>query len=174
MKGLSLRSITLSMIAIVSLLVVTHAHALTRVDKLKATYLYNFTKYIEWPEREFFSEDSVIRLCVIADAEFTAFIKALVKNRQVGKQKRMVEVIDAEQAASCHMSFFQHQVDDLLPACSASLIVAADPSHNVEQAAITFFQQDNKLRFEINMRRATERDVSFSSELLKLARITNN
>lgn len=149
------------------------AQELSRTDKLKATYLYNFTKYIEWPDHEFFSARSPIRLCVIADQPFTAFMSALVKDRQVGRQSRHVEVIPAEQAGSCHISFFQHPVEVILPACSASLIVASAPEHDVKDAAIVFFEQHNKLRFEIDMHKARQRGVTFSAELLKLAKIKN-
>ena len=51
---------------------------LSKENKLKAAYLLNFTKFIEWPATSADEQSSTIRICVDSSSEFLEFLSPLV------------------------------------------------------------------------------------------------
>jgi hypothetical protein len=136
-------------------------------DKLKAAYLLNFTKFIEWPD----TLPSTIRICVDATPEFLQFLSQLVGDRRVGRLKSKVEVVARSASRGCELLYLQgkHTADSLQ---DENAIVVTDSDDNFfPDVAIVFYTENRKLRFEINREKIDASKVTVSSELLKLARI---
>ena len=144
---------------------------LSRENKLKAAYLFNFTKYIEWPRTSFTQGQANIQVCVHGSAAFIRFFSALANERKVGKQQRYLSVAEFGEAPLCHMVFLQKQPEPLLPVQQNSVVVADSEAIVHPQTAIYFFQQNDKLRFAMKPEQLENAGVVVSSELLKLARI---
>ena len=142
---------------------------LSKESKVKAAYLFNFTKYIEWPQHTF-DNGADILICVDEDKSFADFMRALVKNRKVGKDKRSVQILDLHSANRCHLTFIKTPIPGGLETLSSSVVVA-DAKTTLDNVTIQLFQQNGKLRFEIRMSEIERLQVAVSSELLKLARI---
>lgn len=144
---------------------------LSKETKLKAAYLFNFTKYIEWPSEAFSDKVQAVNICIHENLEMVDFMRALVDKRKVGKNQRLVKIWDFRDVKSCHLSFIQEERDAPHPKIDASLVVADLDFENGLSPAMRFYQQNGKLRFEIFMDEMEKQHVTVSSELLKLARI---
>jgi hypothetical protein len=51
--------------------------------QVKAAYLYNFAKFVEWPSGGFPSATAPIRLCVLNDSSFQSELVQIVKSKTI-------------------------------------------------------------------------------------------
>ena len=56
---------------------------LSKEDKLKAAYLLNFTRFIEWPESDADEPQKTIRICVASSPKFLAFLNEMSKQNRL-------------------------------------------------------------------------------------------
>ena len=152
--------------------------SLSKEDQLKAAYIWNFLDFIKWPSSESGIPSSEIRICIDGSNDFIEHFRQLVGNRRVGKLQHTVEVLNLKEARSCELIYVReaNKTTALKLVGAKSLdedtvIVADISSIYFPGAAITFYQENNKLRFEVDMERINILNADFSSELLKLARI---
>src|SRR5690606_14588493 len=124
-------------------------------SKIKAVFLYNFTRYFEWPEKKRVN-DFVIYVVGKNDNLITE-LNQLAKTKKVGNQPIEIKnTREYETDIQSHMIYF-------LPDAARPLSDAASRSRNKEVlvvgetagacrsgASINFIVIDNKLRFEYN------------------------
>jgi hypothetical protein len=144
---------------------------LPKEDKLKAAYLLNFTRFIEWPNRGTVDDPAAIRVCVASSEEFLRFLAELVGDRRVGRLRHPVEVSLLDNAENCDLIFLQETRDETPLHPLEAIVVSDSVDTSLSVAAIAFYTEDRKLRFEVDLQKIRSLDVSVSSELLKLARI---
>ena len=152
----------------------SHATSLSENDKLKAAYLFNFTRFLEWQNEDFRNSESTINICIGDTGEFKIFLQTIVKNRHVGRSKKpinILSIVDNSKNIHCHLSYIRNkaEADSLLE--NNLLKVGDTPMMGKLGTAINFFNKDNKIRFEVYPQRLQEQGVSLSSELLKLAHV---
>lgn len=144
--------------------------------QVKAAYLYNFAKFVEWPERAFSGPDAAVTFCVIGDDLFGPALDALqtktVKNRKVAV-KRMSGTGDL---GTCQVLFISPTEEDrldaiLLPLKGHPTLVVGDTERFARRGGmIGFLMERNKVVFEVNENAAKRAGLLVSSQLLKLAR----
>lgn len=144
-------------------------YALSKEKKLKAAYLFNFTKYIEWPAKAGSDQPLVIDLCVDESPEFIGFLSELVLGRRVGPLEQSVVVHPLNMASNCDIIFSARRLGTVQPEF-ANVMIVADSKDGVPGAAIYFFIEENRVRFSFRPETLEKLDVRVSSELLKLAR----
>ncbi len=67
--------------------------------QVKAAYVYNFSKFVEWPAQAFASPAAPIRLCVLKDPAFESELNQIVKGKMVGgRAMTVVPVQTGEQS----------------------------------------------------------------------------
>jgi len=147
------------------------APALTKENKLKAAYLLNFTKFIEWPITDSSIESQPLYICLEDLTPFDLFLKQLVSSRSTIPGKRSIKVVPLDEAESCDLTYLYSTASVISPATLASVTVADSQEVDHLQTAITFYLDQRKLRFEVNMATLKTLNVNVSSELLKLARV---
>lgn len=174
-KFLHLVGLLFAYIAIcVGLLIQSSAFAaveLSREYKLKATYLFNFTKYIEWQDPRATETSASVQVCVDAPREFFEFLSELTAGRVVGDLRQSVEVVSLERATDCDLIFVRQAevLEDLI--FPDAVVVADSCTSDCPQASIIFYIDSSRVRFEINLEKIRSLNVVVSSDLLKLARI---
>ena len=144
--------------------------SLSKEQKLKAAYLLNFTKFIEWPDGIEKKSPSTIRICVDASSDFLQFFSQMVAERRVGKFQDKVIVTALYTASTCELLYIQGLKSPEVDQVNSTIIVA-DLDNAFPSAAILFYTENRKLRFEIDLKKIKTLKVNVSSELLKLARI---
>lgn len=145
--------------------------------EVKAAFLYNFVKFVEWPGEVFPASDSPLILCVLGEAGFRHTLSAMVEGRQIRNHQITVqEVTHVGDAADCHVLFLSRSEDRHLPeiletVCGTHVLTVGEASGFVARGGmIGFLIEGSKVRFEINNDAAEQCGLQISSQLLKLAR----
>jgi len=142
---------------------------------VKAAFLLNFGKYVEWPETAI---GSALDICVLGRDPFGATLDETVAGRTVGSRNvKARRVSDVSQASGCNILFVsrdeQARVDAVLASLAGSpvLLVGEQDRFARQGGMINFVEVDQKVRFEINEAAAKKAGLKISSQLLKLATI---
>lgn len=150
---------------------------LSKESKLKAAYLLNFTLFMTWPEQHSQPANSSpqrINVCIQANERFYEFATALSKGAKFSSPKKQINIIKFIESADCQMTYIQQDASVFLQGMANNVLVVDNATFNAEQAAIKFFTDKRKLRFEINLPVLQRSDVKVSSELLKLAKVNRD
>ncbi len=140
--------------------------------QIKAAFLLNFTRYIEWPRK---SGD--LQICVVGPDVFGNTLNDIVAGKVVNGRKLVVRknVLPAE-AAGCDMAYLSpagtRQIREALKALesSATLTVGEDADFLGMGGMIAFAPLDGKIRFYINATAAERAGIGISSRLMVLGR----
>jgi hypothetical protein len=145
--------------------------------KLKAAYLFNIAKFVEWPAEAFSSETSPILIGVFGEEEFTTELRALFVDKKAHGRPFVVKRITAPQEAkSCQIVFISSsenkRVPQILEATKKAPALTIGESEQFLDAGgmINFLFEDAQLRFEVNTDAAEKAKLVISSKLLRLAK----
>jgi hypothetical protein len=144
---------------------------------VKAAYLYNFTRFVEWPA-DVPPLNQPFRLCVVADATTTEAVKRTMTGESVGGRATETLVPDSsKEIRKCQILFIgrsaTHRAEPLLHAAKGLpiLVVGETPGFAKNGAGtIEFIREDNRVRFEVNVEAAKRCGLSISSRLLQVAK----
>src|SRR5918992_53095 len=79
-----LRAVAAAAVIGTALLIATSAQgSLPHEDAVKAAFLYNFTKFVDWPEGAFAGSGAPFNVCVYADDGFQRELRSILSNEQV-------------------------------------------------------------------------------------------
>jgi hypothetical protein len=152
---------------------------INREYPLKALFLYNFGSYIEWPSSTFVDERQPFVIGVLGASAIEATLREIAATRTIQGRRIVVEQFASLAALkSCQILFIPRAVGPAERAevvetlrDQAVLIVGESPGFASQGAAVNFFIEANKIRFEINVEAARRHHLKISSKLLALARI---
>ena len=144
---------------------------------VKAAFLYNFAKFVDWPLDAFKDDQSPIYLAVLGDDPFGSALNSLRDKTVKGRPLVIKRCKSIEQVAGSHLLFIspseKGNLRSILDALKGSSILTVSETERFGQQGgmINFFTVDNKIQFEINPDAAQRGKLKISSQLLKLARI---
>jgi len=147
---------------------------------VKAAFLYNFTKFVEWPSDVPDDNDSLLRICVIGESPFGDELENIIEGKKVGGKSVMVTYTKSvKDVVSCDVVFIaqseKKKLNRILKVLTnRAILTISDIDDFAERGGtIGFFVEDNRIRFKINVDAAEETGLQISSKLLRLARIVN-
>lgn len=140
--------------------------------EVKAAYLYNFTKFVEWPDGK-----PVLHFCLLGKNAVTVALEAF-KDKTVGERKLALIYPEASSnLAECDLLFVGEQEDRHLERILAltqgrRLLVVGDGEGYAQRGAMfNFYQEGGRIRFEINYPAVRRSGLKISSKLLALGRM---
>jgi len=144
--------------------------------QVKAAFVYNFAKFVEWPD-EAQSPAAPIVVGVLGDPQLAAVVDETLRDKGVRGHRFEVRHFSApENLALCHILFVASQ-DKLavqrtlhVARSSPTLTIGEIPGFSNWGGVIELVLEDNKFRFEINAGAARRGGLKVSSRLLRLAR----
>ncbi|HEY3971568.1 MAG TPA: YfiR family protein [Candidatus Sulfotelmatobacter sp.] len=144
--------------------------------EVKATYLYNFTRFVEWPVQGAQGEGDSFAICVLGDNPFGPALEATVAQETIGGKNAVAKQIHTMQdAADCRVLFISTSEDKrlkqiLMSLGTASVLTVSDlPKFTERGGMVQFVVDGNRVRFEVNSASAERAGLTLSSELLKVA-----
>jgi hypothetical protein len=144
--------------------------------QVKAVYLFNFSRFVEWPAEPAASPNEPFSICVLGQDPFGAALGATLAGETVGGRRLVANRIEKPQdALTCRVLFVSISEQSRLRAIldmldKKSVLTVSDIPRFAEQGGmIEFVMQGEKVRFEVNLTNATEAGLKLSSELLKVA-----
>ncbi len=145
--------------------------------QVKAVYLFNFSKFINWPASAFDNSRTSIRICVLGKNPFDDFDR-LVKGKKVQKRRVTVEHLsDYRQANRCHILFVSksekgNQAAILAYTQQYPILTVSDIRNFVVRGGmIQFYIRGRKVRFMIDPDTVQEAGIRASANLLRVAKI---
>jgi YfiR/HmsC-like len=146
-------------------------------DQVKAAFLYNFAKFVQWPEDSFSSPDSPLRMCTFGGTSLGPALEELAQGKIVaGRRVQVQKPRSLQQARSCQVLFIGYQelprLQEVLAAVRGAsvLVVSESPGFAAHGAMIEFVRESDRLRFEINAKAARDARMNISAKLLSLAK----
>lgn len=156
-------------------LAAAHATEIPREYQIKAAFLYNFTKFVDWPDACFASDAAPIVIGVLGDNPFGEELEAAVRARRVHGRPLIIRFVrSVEDIAGMHLVFVPRGEEARFEAACPSpidglLTVGESAPFAARGGMITFQTADDKVRFEINVGAAERAGLKISAQLLKLA-----
>ncbi len=145
--------------------------------QIKAAFLYNFTKFVEWLPDSFEGPDTPIVIAVAGKAPCAAELEQAVKDRTVNGRKILVKTAETPAAAKgAHVLFLSASEDSRLEEWlgavrkAGTLTVGETEPFAKAGGIIRFVLEGDKVRFEINMDSAERAGLKISAQLQKLAK----
>lgn len=142
--------------------------------QVKAAFLYNFAKFVDWPAEAFGGESAAFTLCVLGDEAFASAHQSLAGKTVKGRAVAVRRVAGATDARECHMLFVGTtdggEVAPILAGIGRHTLTVGETSDFTRHGGvINLTRIDNKIRFEIDREAGERSGFRFSSQLLKLA-----
>lgn len=143
---------------------------------IKAAFLVNFAKYVEWPEEAFPEPDSPFKIGILGANPFGDTLARLAGGQKLDGRKMVVEQSDdVKELLTCQIVFIPGTDRKSTPADLEALkklpvlTVGEQEGFVVKGGIINFVVVETKIKFEINVKIADQADLKVSPRLLKLA-----
>jgi len=146
--------------------------------EVKAAYLYNFGRFVEWPARVTAAKTGGFSICVLGEDPFGPALDATLAGETIGNQKVVARRISSpRESVDCQILFISsseanrlNKIIDSLDK-TAVLTVSDIPQFSQHRGMIQLVSEGSRIRFEVNLSATQRAGLTLSSELLKVATI---
>lgn len=146
--------------------------------QIKAAYLFNFLKFVEFPDDSFADPLAPIVIGVVGDDPFGSSLPQVVVGKTVQGRDLVIRLYHpGENLRGAHILFISASERKRLPMIlsdlrgSSVLTVADTPGFIDAGGMIQFLNENDRVRFAINLDAATRARLKLSSKLLSLAKV---
>jgi uncharacterized protein DUF4154 len=144
--------------------------------QIEATYLYNFSRFVSWPAQAAAAKTGSFGICVLGDDPFGKSLDSILSGENVGGKTLVARRISKPQDASdCHILFVSLSEEPRLTNIiqtldSESVLTVSDiPEFSERGGMIQFVMAGDRVRFEVNLKKASDAGLTLSADLLKVA-----
>lgn len=144
--------------------------------EIKAGFIYNFAKFVEWPPEVSRDENKPLALCISGANPFGNSIAA-INNKTVQNRRLETRALGrSRDFKGCNIVFISSSEKEILPQLlevlrNSPVLTIGDARDFAQNGVmINLVMDGNKVRFDINAESARRARISISSKLLKLAR----
>lgn len=146
--------------------------------QVKAAYLYNFGRFVEWPPKVTASKSDPFTVCILGQDPFGSTLDATLSGATVGGKNVVARRIsNPEESVHCQILFLSALEGGKLKRTiemlekEPVLTVSDIPQFCQRGGMIQFVLDGNNVRFEVNLTAAQRAGLALSSELLKVATV---
>jgi hypothetical protein len=146
-------------------------------DRVKAAYLYNFARFVEWPAEAFPTPETKFVIGVVGDSDFADYLRATTAEHTVNG--RPISVVSLEPNSSqinrVHVVFVTNEISDPTPVLQKAsgsdvLTVGESRSFTRQGGMIRFVIENDALRFSVNSTAVDRSHLKISSQMLQFAK----
>jgi hypothetical protein len=145
---------------------------------VKAEFMERITRFVDWPDESFTSDDAPFTLCVMGDHPFGDYLAKMAKERKIqGRRIQLLRIGEVGRVGTCHLLFVSRSEDKRLDKILAAtgdrpiLTISDSTGFGARGVLVNFYRDGDNLRFEINVRAVDRSGLHFSSKILRLARL---
>jgi hypothetical protein len=146
--------------------------------QVKAAFLFNFAKFVEWPAEAFSTPDAPLQVCVLGQDPFGGDFEQMIEDKTVsGHRLEIAHPEGVPQARACQVLFIassekQKAREILRGLAGVSVLTVGDTSGFAKMGGvINFVLDENRVRFEINVKAAERAHLKLSARLLTVAKL---
>ena len=155
---------------------------MNREYSIKAAFLYQFSKYIQWPGDTYSSDEAPFVIGIAGSNPFGTTLDTIAERKKAaGRSIQIVDVTDTSNSSQCQILFFP---GDELDATQKDILAAAKDSHVLtvgeseefiaNGGKMQLYLEDNKVRFAVSRHTIDDSTLKISSKLLSLAKIVDS
>jgi len=144
--------------------------------QLKAAYIYNFAKFIDWPPSAFSDDKAPFVIGMLGGNPFGNNLERTIVGKEVNARPIVLRPFaSAKDASKCHLLFISNSMQDRLPEIftalrGAPVLTVGETEKFIEAGGMVRFVEDSKkIRFQINDEAAKAAHMKISSKLLSLS-----
>jgi hypothetical protein len=148
----------------------------SREYEIKAAYLYNFGRYVEYPAASFADAKAPFVVSVIGPANIDGFLAAAARTKTLQNRpivfRRHDKVADI---APCHILFVSEKLDDAIEAqinakfADSPVVLVGEGEGAISRGStVSFVVVENKVRLKISKKGSSRAGLKFSSKLLQI------
>ena len=153
------------------------AQGVDRSPQIKAACIYNFVKFVDWPDRVLPANNTLV-IGVLGQSPVGSALTGL--NGKSAKNRTLVvrQLSSPGEVRNCQVVFVSPselgRLGQFVEAAHDASVLTVGDSDGFARAGgvINFIEQGNRVRFEINSAAAEKSKLTISSQLLRLAKIT--
>lgn len=145
--------------------------------QLKAAYIYNFAKFVDWPPQAFDNPMQPLLFCVLGQSALSDPLRDALAGKVVDQRSLSFRLLtDAKQAGRCHVLFIsasdkKHLRQTLDEIKSLPILTAGDADDFTSEGGIVrFVLEEGRVRLEFNLDAADSAKLRISSKLLSLGK----
>ena len=142
---------------------------------VKAVFLFHFAQLVDWPASD--AGTSNFALCTLGDDPFQGQLESTLDGRSIGTRPiHVLHLKQAQEVRNCQVLFVSNSEDRHLPKIiedlgNSAVMTVGEANDFIEGGGmIRFVLDQNKVRFEINLKASDPAGLKFSSRLLLLAK----
>ena len=144
-------------------------------SKIKSIFIYNFTKYVDWPESQK-QGDFVIGILGNSNVNLIKELEKMSQLSKVGTRNFVVKVYNSvDEIGKCQLLFISSDKSNsiggaILKVSKYNTLVIGENSGLIKKGAvINFVYQENKQKFELSKDNAEKYGLTVSSSLVNMA-----
>jgi hypothetical protein len=144
--------------------------------QVKAAYLFNFAKFVEWPQKAFAQPTSPLVIGVLGENLFGGDLARTIRDKTVDDHPLVVKELHSQaEATNCHILFISPSEKPRLAQIlqdlkGVSVLTVGEVERFTEDGGmINFVREGTKIRFQINNPAAVSVGLKISSKLLNAA-----
>jgi hypothetical protein len=149
--------------------------------EVKAAFLFNFAKFVEWPAWTFEQAKGNVIFTILGDDPFGPALERIARDERVqGRPIIIKRVRRPEDVGHSHILFIRHRagsgLEQLIRSVSAPyrLVVGEDDLFAERGGCIGFFFEQRRIKFAVNLAATGRAGLKVSSKLLTIARVVRN
>lgn len=172
--------IKILLILFTSLLINSSAYSQQYTEyEVKTAYLYNFAKFVEWPESSFRSDELPFIIGIHGNDSFYDQLITTLKDKKIKNRKIIIKYFETtEDITNCHLLFITkitkfEAIKALKTLKNKAILTVGDDIDDFckHGGIINFTKQFDRYRFEVNNYFALQESLLINPKLLALARI---
>jgi hypothetical protein len=156
---------------------ITQSQTLTE-HQVRAAYLYNFVKFVEWPDGTFKDESEAILIGLFKDDPVKEELESIIKGRTIDSRPIRIKLLgNSKDADECHVVYLadaerRHQISTINMLGSKPVLTISDADYFCRIGGmIRFFVHENRFRLEINRTAVDRAQLEISAKILRVAEI---
>jgi hypothetical protein len=149
--------------------------------QVKAAFLYNFAKFVDWPPSAFSDAKQPLDICVYGHDPFGTALEDALLGKAIGERRvGLGRAMQFQDLAGCHVVFVSASAHESAADMAnrlkgrAVLLVGESDGFAASGGTIQFTIEDNRVHFVINPDAADRAGLKISSKLLALAKIVRD
>jgi hypothetical protein len=145
---------------------------------VKLAFLFNFTKFVEWPADSYKSPDAPLSICIVGHDPFTGDLEDDLRTRKAwGHPVEVLKRRPAETLSTCQMVFIpvteKDQAGKIVRSLAGSSILTVSECEGFAAmgGVMNLTVEKSQVHFEVNRLAAARAHLKISAKLLSLATI---
>lgn len=155
----------------------TGARAATDEFSLKAAFLYNFTRFVEWPAEAFPRANDAFRICVYGNDPFGTRLDALVRRRVGERRIEITRPTTAIELPRCQIAYLGTGTPVEVEAAAVgstaptTLTVASDAQFARDGGMVALVTNSGRVRLHVNLESIRRSPLRVSAKLLEVSEV---